>query len=96
MHIPFDNLESIHDDVYIAVGGDGSNGYGNVTNMGTTWYIGGSFFDPIFWMDHAMVDRMLVIWQVLYPYSWIETHNGTYTWTISGDMSVNGRTRECS
>jgi hypothetical protein len=87
---PYDNIESIHNDIHDAVGGHN----GSSTNPGTMYYLASASFDPIFWMHHAMVDRMLAMWQTLHPNSWIETHNGTKTWTISADMNVNGSTRE--
>lgn len=30
-------------------------------------------FDPIFWLHHAQVDRLLAIWQALYPDSYVES-----------------------
>lgn len=31
-----------------------------------------SAFDPVFWLHHCNVDRLLAIWQAIYPNSWIE------------------------
>lgn len=30
-------------------------------------------FDPIFWLHHVQVDRLLAIWQALYPDSYVES-----------------------
>ena len=42
-----------------------------------------SAFDPVFWLHHANVDRLVAIWQAIYPDSWISTSQvnlaGTYT-----------------
>lgn len=89
INIPYDNIESIHDDIHIAVGGNATRPN---EGKGTMWYINAASFDPIFWMHHAMVDRMLGMWQVLHPNSWYEAHNGTNTFTISPDMLVDGST----
>ncbi len=38
-------------------------------------------FDPVFWLHHAMVDRLVAMWQVLYPNSFIAptvNEYGTY------------------
>lgn len=42
-----------------------------------------SAFDPIFWLHHTNFDRLIAIWQALYPDSWASTSQvdsaGTYT-----------------
>jgi tyrosinase len=49
---------------------------GNVHNMvggyGHMYYPEVSAFDPIFWLHHANVDRLLAMWQVLNPDKYIE------------------------
>jgi tyrosinase len=57
------NIENLHDDIHTAVGGVDTDTGG----AGTFFYFYTSAFDPIFWMHHAMVDRMLVMYQVLNP-----------------------------
>lgn len=57
----FDSLESIHDSVHMACG---QNGHFE--------YVEYSGFDPIFFLHHAMVDRLLALWQIMYPNSWVE------------------------
>lgn len=47
-----------------------------------------SAFDPIFWLHHAMVDRVFAIWQAAYPDQWLEPWSevgGTYT-SASGSV----------
>ena len=55
-----DSIEAIHDTVHI-YGGSG----GHMT------YVPLSSFDALFFMHHAMVDRLVAMWQVLNPSSWI-------------------------
>nr|CAG8600510.1 4416_t:CDS:2 [Entrophospora candida] len=57
----FASLEVVHDAVHDAVGGAG----GHMTYPD----IGG--FDPIFFLHHANVDRLLAIWQACHPDVWI-------------------------
>lgn len=40
--------------------------------MSTIDYAG---FDPLFWLHHANVDRLLAIWQALHPDSYVEPSN---------------------
>lgn len=56
-----DSLEAIHDTIHIYSG-----------LKGQMAYIPLSAFDPIFFLHHAMVDRLLTMWQVIYPSSWVE------------------------
>lgn len=55
-----DSIEAIHDVVHIY------SGYG-----GHMTYVPLSAFDPLFFMHHAMVDRLVAMWQVLNPSAWI-------------------------
>lgn len=57
----YDSLESLHDNVHAMLGG--SDGHMTIVPF--------SAFDPAFFLHHAMVDRLLALWQVLYPNSWI-------------------------
>ncbi|KAF2019200.1 Di-copper centre-containing protein [Aaosphaeria arxii CBS 175.79] len=65
------NIESIHDMVH------GSFGF---AHMG---FPSVAAFDPVFWMHHANVDRVLAIWQHIYPDTYVEPYEqswpGTYT-----------------
>ncbi|KAL8932438.1 MAG: hypothetical protein Q9211_006312 [Gyalolechia sp. 1 TL-2023] len=57
----YDSLESLHNQIHGLVGNGG--------HMAWTDYSG---FDPIFWLHHAQIDRVLAIWQALYPNSYVE------------------------
>ncbi len=56
----YDSVESLHDTIHTLLGLQGH----------MTW-IPFSAFDPIFFLHHAMVDRVFAMWQVLYPDTWI-------------------------
>lgn len=54
-------IESLHNDVHAVSGG--LNGH--------MYFIPFSAFDPLFFIHHAMVDRLFALWQVLNPNSWL-------------------------
>ena len=54
------SLESIHDGVHVDVGGSGHMGDPAV-----------AAFDPIFWLHHCNVDRLLALWQAVYPNTYV-------------------------
>ncbi|KAK2010547.1 Di-copper centre-containing protein [Colletotrichum eremochloae] len=56
----YDSVESLHDAMHVLVG-----------NRGHLFYIQYSAFDPVFFLHHTMVDRIIAMWQVLYPMSWV-------------------------
>ena len=64
------SLESIHDDIHVDVGGTGHMGDPAV-----------AAFDPIFWLHHCQVDRVLALWQAAFP--------GTY---VSSGPDMSGST----
>ncbi len=52
-----------------------------------------SAFDPLFWLHHTNVDRLLAIWQAIYPNSWIEPSQTTVeTATIKSGDTLDGNT----
>ncbi|KAF2005946.1 Di-copper centre-containing protein [Amniculicola lignicola CBS 123094] len=52
-----------------------------------------SAFDPVFWLHHANVDRMVAIWQALYPDDYVNSCNAeTATWTIQPGDPLNANT----
>ncbi|CAK7214717.1 hypothetical protein SCUCBS95973_002228 [Sporothrix curviconia] len=56
----YDSLESLHDTIHSLAG-----------LQGHMAWIPFSAFDPIFFLHHAMVDRVFALWQVLNPDSWV-------------------------
>ncbi|KAJ3823763.1 tyrosinase [Lentinula raphanica] len=72
------SLEGIHDGVHVDVGGAGHMSDPSVAG-----------FDPIFFMHHAQVDRLLSLWSALNPDVWItDGPSGDGTWTIPPDTVV--------
>ncbi|KDQ53371.1 hypothetical protein JAAARDRAFT_197528 [Jaapia argillacea MUCL 33604] len=70
------SLEGVHDSMHIIIGGNG--------HMGDPDYAG---FDPIFYLHHANVDRLLALWEYCYRDYWMGvgyTNKGKlYPWTQS-------------
>ncbi|KAL8745329.1 MAG: hypothetical protein Q9184_007889 [Pyrenodesmia sp. 2 TL-2023] len=60
----YDSLESLHNQIHGLIGNGG--------HMSIIDYAG---FDPLFWLHHANVDRLLAIWQALHPDSYVEPSN---------------------
>ena len=59
-----------------------------VGQRGHFQYISYSAFDPIFFLHHAMVDRVVGMWQEIYPDTWVEpvpSDEATFT-TARGQM----------
>lgn len=54
------NIENIHNTIHNCVGGYGHMQYPDV-----------AAFDPVFWLHHANVDRIVAMWQVLNPDSYV-------------------------
>ncbi|EPS44933.1 hypothetical protein H072_1090 [Dactylellina haptotyla CBS 200.50] len=54
-------LENMHNDVHVQMGGNGIMSY-----------ISYAAFDPIFWLHHNNIDRMLAIWQAANPGVYLE------------------------
>lgn len=57
----YDSLESLHDNIHAMLGGQ--DGHMTIVPF--------SAFDPLFFLHHCMVDRILALWQVMYPRSWV-------------------------
>ncbi|KAI0032575.1 photo-regulated tyrosinase [Vararia minispora EC-137] len=77
------SLEAIHDGIHVDVGGNGQMADPSVAG-----------FDPIFFLHHANVDRMLSLWSALNPGVW--TSNGPAeggTYTIPPDASIGPTTQ---
>ncbi|EKM54921.1 uncharacterized protein PHACADRAFT_259085 [Phanerochaete carnosa HHB-10118-sp] len=77
------SLEAIHDGIHVDVGGDGQMADPSVAG-----------FDPIFFLHHANVDRMLSLWSALNPGVW--TTNGPAeggTYTITSNATVGPTTQ---
>lgn len=64
-------LEGIHNQVHTNVGGSNPLGHMSVTNAAS--------FDPIFWLHHCNVDRMVALYQAIYPSNRLQPSPGRAT-----------------
>lgn len=56
----------------------------------------GTGFDPIFYLHHCQVDRLLSVWSAAHPGVWVtESHQEGDTVTIPNGTVINKHTREC-
>ncbi|KAI4164925.1 MAG: hypothetical protein LQ342_001558 [Letrouitia transgressa] len=76
----YDSLEALHNQIHGLIGNGG--------HMSIIDYAG---FDPVFWLHHCQVDRLLAIWQALYPDSWVVPGNERYG---SATIAAGTRTDE--
>ncbi|KAF4454859.1 hypothetical protein F53441_2729 [Fusarium austroafricanum] len=61
------SLEYIHNNIHnLAGGSDYATGMGHMSDVPV------AAFDPIFWLHHVQIDRLLSIWQCLYPKLWFD------------------------
>jgi Common central domain of tyrosinase len=58
-----------------------------------TYDINSLGFDPIFFLHHANVDRMLSLWEALNPGVWVSSGPAEGgSWTISGNATIGPHT----
>ncbi|KAJ7022230.1 photo-regulated tyrosinase [Mycena alexandri] len=85
------SLEAIHDDIHSYIGGFDVP----IKMQGHMAEIPLSSFDPIFWLHHANVDRLLSLWSAMNRGVWVPTTGGpSYpgTWTIGANTTVDENT----
>ncbi|EEB90597.1 hypothetical protein MPER_11172, partial [Moniliophthora perniciosa FA553] len=76
------SLEAIHDNIHVAVGANGHMSDPAV-----------AAFDPIFFLHHCQVDRLLSLWSALNPGVWVTpstSENGTFT--LRADTPIDRNT----
>lgn len=81
-HFQTSSFESPHNNVHNSVG----------CSNGTMYDLNWSGFDPIFMMHHANVDRLIAIWQAIYPDSSIfdiTDFEGALYGTAAGNVSAD-------
>ncbi|KAK7420093.1 hypothetical protein QQX98_002955 [Neonectria punicea] len=73
----WDSIEAIHDIIHI---------YGGL--KGHMTYVPLSSFDPLFFLHHTMTDRLVAMWQILNPSSWMTPASAGETsfTTLKGDI----------
>ncbi|EMD31424.1 hypothetical protein CERSUDRAFT_163071 [Gelatoporia subvermispora B] len=76
------SLEAIHDDMHVLIGGTKPTGHMADSTV--------SAFDPIFFLHHANLDRMLALWSALNPDVWVSQGDQPHgTWTIPKNGTVD-------
>ncbi|KAF7562627.1 hypothetical protein G7046_g1502 [Stylonectria norvegica] len=73
----WDSIEAVHDIIHI---------YGGL--KGHMTYVPLSAFDPLFFLHHAMTDRLVAMWQILNPSAWMTpmAAGETSFTTLKGDI----------
>ncbi|KAH9940686.1 photo-regulated tyrosinase [Amylocystis lapponica] len=85
------SLEGIHDGIHNDVGGFSSSG--NTSYRGHMSDPAVAGFDPIFFLHHSNVDRMLSLWAAIHPTVWVDKGPANEgTWTIATTASVDETT----
>jgi tyrosinase len=86
-----DSIESLHDTIHSLVGGFGPGQA--VSQAGHMGYVQWSAFDPVFFLHHTMVDRVLAIWQALHPTAWVTPSRALVnSYTIRRGQTVSSNT----
>lgn len=79
-----DSLESLHDVIHAITG-----------TTGHMTYLDYSAYDPLFWLHHAMVDRIFALWQALYNDSYVEPMAAVeQSFTVAINDHVDENTRK--
>ncbi|KAL2145943.1 hypothetical protein VTI28DRAFT_5817 [Corynascus sepedonium] len=86
-----ESVESLHDTIHELVGGFGL--IQPSPQPGHMAYLEWSAFDPIFFLHHCMVDRILALWQAIHPNSWVSSSQAPLdTYTIRRGQPINSST----
>ncbi|KAM3455655.1 hypothetical protein NHJ6243_008450 [Beauveria neobassiana] len=64
------NLEHLHNNIHWLVGGDDEGPYGHMFSVPV------AAFDPVFWLHHCNIDRLLHLWQSANPGNWFHQKKG--------------------
>lgn len=81
-----DSVEALHNMIHSTCG-----------KAGHMTYLGFGAFDPLFWLHHAQLDRLLSIYLILHPHSYVEPMTAiTHTYTIQKGSRLDGNTRKIS
>ncbi|KAJ4295617.1 hypothetical protein N0V90_007630 [Kalmusia sp. IMI 367209] len=74
------NVESLH------------NSFHNMFGLGNMGIVEASAFDPVFWLHHCQMDRIMAIYQYRYPDTWVEPASqpkGTYTFAANSVQNAS-------
>ncbi|KAK8066160.1 hypothetical protein PG997_012907 [Apiospora hydei] len=76
----YGSIENPHGTIHNAVGGSG----------GHMSYLDYAGFDPIFFLHHTNVDRLVAIWQAIHPNSWVINQLDTFgTFSIPAGLQTD-------
>lgn len=82
---PANSIEAIHDGIHNDVGGGG-----HMSNPAV------AAFDPLFFLHHANVDRVIALWEALNAGVWvIPGSSGGGTWTVAPNVQVDTNSGTC-
>jgi tyrosinase len=86
-----DSIESLHDTIHSLVGGLGPSQ--PAAQPGHMAYIQWSAFDPVFFLHHCTVDRILAIWQAVHPTTWVPSSQALLnSYTTRRGQPINAST----
>ena len=95
------SLEAIHDGIHVDVGGGGQMSDPSVAGKISSHLSRISLlmprtaYDPIFYLHHCNVDRMLQLWSALNPGVWVSPNSAeSGTFTIPANTQVDENTRK--
>ncbi|KAF2004872.1 Di-copper centre-containing protein [Amniculicola lignicola CBS 123094] len=72
----FDSAEGIHNNLHNWCGGPADIDWSTKTAVqGHMSNVPVAAFDPIFWLHHCNIDRLIAIWQIKNPESWFEDND---------------------
>ncbi|KAJ7068796.1 photo-regulated tyrosinase [Mycena amicta] len=92
------SLETIHDAIHGLCGGSlksmpNPNGGTIYFGIGHMTEVTAASFDPIFFLHHANVDRLLALWSAIHPDKWVNASNETSgTWVIPPGAAITETT----
>ena len=72
-------IETIHDDLHIKIGGMGADPYSTNPNDKPGGHMSqplSAAFDPLFWLHHANIDRLFLLWTKMHPGVWVTPGKG--------------------
>ena len=80
------SLEALDDIIQLDVGGRA----GHMSDPAV------AAFDPIFWLHHANIDRLVSLWEALNPDSWVTPgQSGPGSWTLPLGAPVDASSGTC-
>ncbi|KAF4456902.1 tyrosinase precursor [Fusarium austroafricanum] len=90
----FGSIEDIHNTLHVLVGGQGRDDF-NRPRTGHMSQVPISAFDPIFWLHHTNIDRLVSIWEGLHanpsdPKAWVTTKVSAWGSWVTAENTEEG------